>query len=181
VKSTLLEGLRSPATCANAGPHSGGCEIHGKDGVAGSIPAGGSTPNQQDRPGPAPGLLHARSASNRHLPENAVRSRQNTLRGTRVGWASTNLLSDADDNHQATLDGHDDPGGHLRGGVAVVGTHGAAQVLGAAGAGLVAHELIDHPGRDAGVLQPGREAVPEVMGAAEIDRVQERVSGRGQG
>jgi hypothetical protein len=30
--------------------------IHGKDGVAGSIPAGGSTTNQQLRPGPTPGL-----------------------------------------------------------------------------------------------------------------------------
>ena len=30
--------------CGNAGLHSGECEIHGKDGVAGSIPAGGSTP-----------------------------------------------------------------------------------------------------------------------------------------
>src|ERR671924_2283955 len=27
-------------TCRNAGPHSGDCKIHGKDGVAGSIPAG---------------------------------------------------------------------------------------------------------------------------------------------
>jgi hypothetical protein len=62
-----------------------------------------------------------------------------------------------------------------------VGTHGAAQVLGAAGAGLVAHQFIDHPGRDTVVLQPGREGVPEVMGAAEIDLVQQRVSGRGQG
>jgi hypothetical protein len=33
--------------------------INGKDGVAGSIPAGGSTPNQQPRPGPTPGLFHA--------------------------------------------------------------------------------------------------------------------------
>ena len=43
-KSTLLGGLRSTATCRNAGLHSGGRKIHGKDGVAGSIPAGGSTP-----------------------------------------------------------------------------------------------------------------------------------------
>jgi hypothetical protein len=42
-RSTLLGGRRSPPTCGNAGPHSGDCEIHGKDGVAGSIPAGGST------------------------------------------------------------------------------------------------------------------------------------------
>jgi hypothetical protein len=32
--------------------------IDGKDGVAGSIPAGGSTTNQQARPGPTPGLSH---------------------------------------------------------------------------------------------------------------------------
>jgi hypothetical protein len=45
----------------------------------------------------------------------------------------------------------------------------------------MAHQLIDYPGREAGVLQPGREGVPEVMGAAEIDLVQQRVAGRGQG
>ena len=61
------------------------------------------------------------------------------------GWLGLHhLLSDADDNHQATLDRRDDPGGHLRGGVAVAGAHGAAQVL----------------------------------GAAEIDRVQERIAER---
>jgi site-specific recombinase XerC len=42
-KSTLLGGLRSATTCRNAGSHSGGHKVHGKDGVAGSIPAGGST------------------------------------------------------------------------------------------------------------------------------------------
>jgi hypothetical protein len=42
-QSTLLEGLRSRATCRNADLHSGECKIHGKDGVAGSITAGGST------------------------------------------------------------------------------------------------------------------------------------------
>jgi hypothetical protein len=42
--------------------------IHGKDGVAGSIPAGGSTPNQQLRPGLVPGLFHAQRKKNRRLP-----------------------------------------------------------------------------------------------------------------
>jgi hypothetical protein len=42
----------------NGGPHSGSRWFHGKDGVAGSIPAGGSTPNQQHRPGNTPGLSH---------------------------------------------------------------------------------------------------------------------------
>src|SRR6266540_6067668 len=41
--STLLGGVRSLATCKNAGSHGGPCEIHGKDGVGGSIPPGGST------------------------------------------------------------------------------------------------------------------------------------------
>jgi hypothetical protein len=36
--------------------------------------------------------------------------------------------------------------------VAVVGAHSAAQVLGAAGARLMAHQLIDHSRRDALVL-----------------------------
>jgi hypothetical protein len=62
--------------------------IHGKDGVAGSIPAGGSTPNQQLRPGPAPGLFHAQSAPNRHLPVICQRITnsgcKNTFRGNRL-------------------------------------------------------------------------------------------------
>jgi hypothetical protein len=40
-----------------------------RDGVAGSIPAGGSTPKPQGRSGPVPGLFQARRALNRHLPE----------------------------------------------------------------------------------------------------------------
>jgi hypothetical protein len=61
-------------TCEDGVPHSGSRWFHGKDGVAGSIPAGGSTPNQQPRPGPAPGLLHVRRAPNRSLPAIASRS-----------------------------------------------------------------------------------------------------------
>jgi hypothetical protein len=58
--------------------------IDGKDGVAGSIPAGGSTPNQQARPGPAPGLSCARSDPKHRLPaicqQLLNRGRANTLR-----------------------------------------------------------------------------------------------------
>jgi hypothetical protein len=66
VESTLLGGLRSPATCRNAGLHSGERKIHGKDGVAGSIPAGGSTPrltsgNAGGSPSGAAGAGHIRS------------------------------------------------------------------------------------------------------------------------
>jgi hypothetical protein len=56
---------RSGVTWGNGGPHSGSWWFHGKDGVAGSIPAGGSTTNQQLRPGPAPGLSQARRAKDR--------------------------------------------------------------------------------------------------------------------
>jgi hypothetical protein len=61
--------LRSSATWGNGGSHSGSWWFHGKDGVAGSIPAGAPPQNHQLRPGPTPGLLHARRAPNRHLPE----------------------------------------------------------------------------------------------------------------
>jgi hypothetical protein len=64
--------------------------IHGKDGVAGSIPAGGSTPNQQLRPGATPGLTYARSNPNRRLPANCQqitdRGYVNTLRRDRLEW-----------------------------------------------------------------------------------------------
>ena len=62
-------------------------------------------------------------------------------------------------------------------GVAVVGPDGAAPVPPGPAAGLVAHHLVDDPGREAGVLQPGREGVPEVMGAVEVDRIQQRMVG----
>jgi hypothetical protein len=39
-------------------------------------------------------------------------------------------------------------------------------------AGLVAHRLVDDPGRDAGVLQPGREGVPQVMRAPQVQVAQ---------
>ena len=40
--------------------------------------------------------------------------------------------------------------------------------------------LVDDPGRDAGVLQPGREGVAEVVGAIQIHGRRQRVTGRGQ-
>ena len=38
--------------------------------------------------------------------------------------------------------------------------------------GLMPHHLIDDPGGDAGVFQPGREGVAEVVGAVQVDRLQ---------
>ena len=66
------------------------------------------------------------------------------------------------------------------GGVAVVGAHGTAALLAAAAAGLVAHQLVDDSGGDAGVLEPGGEGVAEVMGAVQVHGLQQRVAGCGQ-
>jgi hypothetical protein len=41
----------------------------------------------------------------------------------------------------------------------------AASTAAAAG---VAHQLVDHPGGDAGIFQPGREGVAQVMGAVQV-------------
>ena len=55
----------APLTCADVWRHEvlhgvvNPRRIDGKDGVAGSIPAGGSTPNQQARPGTMPSLFQA--------------------------------------------------------------------------------------------------------------------------
>jgi hypothetical protein len=44
----------------------------------------------------------------------------------------------------------------------------------------MAHQLVDHPGRDAGVLQPSGEGVPKVVGAVQVHGLQQRVADRGQ-
>jgi hypothetical protein len=61
-----------------------------------------------------------------------------------------------------------------------VGAHGAAALLAGAAGRLMADQLIDDPGGDAGVFQPGREGVPKVVGAVQIHGLQQRVTGRGQ-
>jgi hypothetical protein len=63
------------------------------------------------------------------------------------------LLSHPQDHREALLDRYGDAGGHLRGGVPVEGTHGTAPLLADAAGGLMAHHLVDDPGRDAGVFQ----------------------------
>ena len=79
-------------------------------------------------------------------------------------------------DRQPLLDGVNDPSGHLRGGVPIVGAD-RAPAKAAAAAGLVAHQLVNHPGRDAGVLQPGRVGVPEVMSAVQLHRIQQGITG----
>jgi len=78
---------------------------------------------------------------------------------------------------QAILDRGHDPGGHLRGGMPVVSPDGAGLMPSGPSAGLVAHQLVDHPGRDAGVLQPGREGMAKVVGAMQVDRLQQGMLG----
>jgi hypothetical protein len=77
---------------------------------------------------------------------------------------------------QPLLDGVDDSGGHLRGDVPVMSADRTPEVA-ATAAGLVAHEFVNHPGGDAGVLQPGRVGVPEVVGAVQLDRLQQGITG----
>ena len=78
-------------------------------------------------------------------------------------------------DRQSLLNGLNDPGGHLRGGVSVVGADRApAEVTAATG---VAHQLVNHPGGDAGVLQPGRVGVAEVVRAVQVDRIQQGITG----
>jgi hypothetical protein len=59
-------------------------------------------------------------------------------------------------DRQPLLNGLNDPAGHFRGGVPVVSTDPAPAEVAATAAGLVAHQLVNHPGGDTGVLQPGR-------------------------
>jgi hypothetical protein len=82
------------------------------------------------------------------------------------------LLRHSKHNCQPPLYGVDNSGGHLRGGVPIVGAHGAASLLAAATGGFVAHQLVNDPGGDAGVLQPGREGVPQVMRAPQVQVAQ---------
>jgi hypothetical protein len=41
----------------------------------------------------------------------------------------------------------------------------------------MAHQLVNDTGGDAGVLQPGREGVAEVVGAMQVDRIEEGITG----
>ena len=77
------------------------------------------------------------------------------------------------------LDGVDDPGGHLWGGVSVVSADRAPTEV-AAAAGMVAHQLANHSGGDAGVLQPGRIGVAQVVSAMQLDRIQQGITGHRQ-
>jgi hypothetical protein len=65
--------------------------------------------------------------------------------------------------------------------VPVVGADRAAPLLAGPAGGLVAHHLVDHPGGDAGVLEPGGEGVAEVVRAVQVHGVEQWVARRWQG
>jgi hypothetical protein len=88
--------------------------------------------------------------SERHLPEICQKTwpvAARTLAVLNGSGGLKGLLSDLQHHREALLDGHGDAAGHLRGGVPVVGAHGTAAPLAGAAGGLMAHHLIDHPGR----------------------------------
>jgi homeodomain-containing protein/DDE superfamily endonuclease len=120
----------------------------------------------------------------RSSPSSSVKTLQR--RTTRTPSALTGqgslegLPGDLQHQPEPLLDCRRTAGGHLRGGVPVVGAHGAAPLKAGAAGGLVPHHLIDDPGWDAGVFQPGREGVPKVVGATQIHGLQQRIAGRGQ-
>jgi hypothetical protein len=62
------------------------------------------------------------------------------------------LLGYLEYDGQALLDRSGDAGGHLRGGVPVVGAHRAASLLASATGRFVAHQLVNDAGRVADVL-----------------------------
>jgi hypothetical protein len=81
-------------------------------------------------------------------------------------------LGDLDHHRQPSLDGCGDADGHLRRGVAIARTDATPALELAAAAPLVAHQLIDHPSGNAGVLQPGREGMAQVVGTVRVNRSQ---------
>jgi hypothetical protein len=71
-------------------------------------------------------------------------------------------------NHRETrLDRAYDARGHLRGRLSVHAPH-AAPLLRMPASG-VAHDLVNHAAGDAGVLQPRREGVPQVVRAVQVE------------
>jgi hypothetical protein len=82
------------------------------------------------------------------------------------GW--DDRLRHLDGDRQPDVDRLHDPSGHRRGGVLIAGADAAATLQFPSAAALVAHQFIDHPGRDAFVLQPGRKAVPKIVGSVKL-------------
>jgi hypothetical protein len=79
---------------------------------------------------------------------------------------------DLEGEGQSPVECLDNSGGHLRGGVPVAGADAAATLQFPVAAALVPHQLIDDPSGDSLVLQPGREAVPKIVGSAKSQMLQ---------
>jgi hypothetical protein len=116
------------------------CGWHGMQGVRGSNPLS-STPGQ--RPSPPSTARESAPSRSRYAATACARP----MRSSRDGG---------------------DAGDHCGSRLSVDPAHGTAAggVVGAAAG--VAHQLVDHPGGDGGVLQPGREGMPQVMGAPQV-------------
>jgi hypothetical protein len=103
--------------------------------------------------------------------EPSLRPTQRLGCGSRLqdGIPEPHMSSNGERSGQPLLDRCHYAGVHLRGRPAVACTDQAA-VAGVCSPAVspagVAHQLIDHPGWDAGVLQPGREGVPQVVWAS---------------
>ena len=77
-------------------------------------------------------------------------------------------LGDPQHYRQRFIDGGHDPDGHLRRGVLVAGANAAPAVDLGMAAALVPHQLIDHPGGNAGILQPSGEPVAHVVRGVQV-------------
>jgi hypothetical protein len=105
------------------------------------------------------------------IAEQAYSSPLRTPGSARLG--SVGRFSEVEGERQSWVERLDHPGGHLRGGVPIPGADAAAPLQFPASPPLVAHQLIDHVRRDALLLlllllQPGREAVPKIVGSPEL-------------
>jgi hypothetical protein len=130
-------------------------------------PAGGGTAHSRSAKGCGAQQVRAERAT---YQARAVRQALAHSEGFPVRVSSGCLLGDPQDHLQPRLDRVHYSGRHLVSGVPVAGADPAATVQLAVPA--TAHEFVDHPGRDAVVLQSGREGMPEVMRAAKLEVVE---------
>jgi hypothetical protein len=90
--------------------------------------------------------------------------------------ATVGLCGNRQRDRQPLLDRSHDASLHLIGGMAITQADRAA-VAAALSAGMV-HEFVDHAGGDAGILEPGREGMPQVVRAAQLQAIEAVVSWR---
>jgi hypothetical protein len=136
-----------------------------------------STPAAANRPRAGPVAGTVASCASLDAPSKLVwmrPSEHSERRPVRVAFGQ--VFGQLEHDSQSLLNGVDDPGGHLRGGLSVVDAHGVALVLAGPARGLMTHEFVDDPGRDVGVLQSGRVGMAEVVRAVQVHRIQQGVA-----